>query len=249
MIPHGFSWAAQLDLLGPLGAGLSAAWALASAALPLWASTQRDDPGGPVDPPADSPADPPVDHPDHDLVRKSLAGDPLAYRGLVERYQTRIYHVCYGMVRNREDARDLAQDAFLKAYTHLATFRFSSSFYTWLCRIATNVCIDHLRKQKLRAADEFEDNLTRPGGDGVVKLSFYRSDPSKELERQRLQKRIMDALADLAPNHRQVVILREIEGLSYKEIADICDIPEGTVMSRLFYARKRLQQALQDDKA
>ena len=96
---------------------------------------------------------------DHDLVKRVLEGDGTAYRGLVERYQGRIYNVCYGMVRNREDARDLAQEAFVKAYKNLHRFRLESSFYTWICRIAMNVSIDHLRKQKVRRAEQFDDGI------------------------------------------------------------------------------------------
>ena len=106
---------------------------------------------------------PVVDSPDHELVRAVLDGDATAYKGLVERYQGRIYNVIYGMVRNREDARDLTQDAFVKAYKNLSRFRFGSSFYTWICRIGMNVAIDHLRKQKVRKAQEFDDGVATKG--------------------------------------------------------------------------------------
>jgi RNA polymerase sigma-70 factor, ECF subfamily len=164
----------------------------------------------------------------------------------VERYQARIYSVCFGMVRNPEDARDMAQEAFVKAYQNLSKFRLEASFYTWLCRIAMNVSIDHLRRQKLRNHGEFDDQVAAQDTAGVVQLSQFRSDPVKNLERKQLHAAILTALDELPDEQKQIIILREVQGLSYKEISDVMDIPEGTVMSRLFYARKKLQAALQD---
>ena len=185
---------------------------------------------------------------DHELVKKVLEGDGTAYRGLVERYQGRIYSVCYGMVRNREDARDLAQEAFVKAYKNLHRFRLQSSFYTRICRIAMNVSIDHLRRQKTRRAEAFDEGIATRESGGVISLEHRRHDPGRNLERKRLQARIVDALDQLPEEQRQVVVLREVEGLAYKEIAAVLDIPEGTVMSRLYYARKKLQSALKEER-
>ena len=104
-----------------------------------------------------------VQSPDDDsvLVEAVLAGDSDAFRGLVERYQNRIYNIVFGMVHNREDAMELAQDSFIKAYRKLSTFRTDSKFYTWLCRIAVNTTIDHLRKQKLRQTSDFDENIAQ----------------------------------------------------------------------------------------
>lgn len=190
----------------------------------------------------------PGQDPDHALVRAVLDGDATAYRGLVERYQGRIYSVCYSMVRNPEDARDLAQDAFVKAYQNLGRFRLQASFYTWLYRIAKNVCIDHLRRQKVRRAEQFEEGVATKDSGGVISLAHRREDPGRNLERKRLQARIIEALDALPDEQREIVLLREVEGLAYKEIAEVMDIPEGTVMSRLYYARKKLQAALKDQK-
>jgi len=181
---------------------------------------------------------------DHDLVRAVINGDATAYRGLVERYEGRIYAVCYGMVRNREDARDLAQEAFVKAFKNLSRFRFSASFYTWLCRIAMNVSIDHLRRQKVRRAESFDDGVASRGPDGVISLEHHRNNPGRDLERKRLHAAILAAMDELPHDQQQVIVLREVEGMAYKEIAEVMDIPEGTVMSRLYYARKKLQAAL-----
>jgi RNA polymerase sigma-70 factor (ECF subfamily) len=183
---------------------------------------------------------------DHELVRATLDGDATAYRCLVERYQGRIYSVVFGMVRNPEDARELSQDAFVKAYKNLSRFRLESSFYTWLCRIAMNVSIDHLRRQKLRRTEAFEEGIASRDGTGVISLAHHREDPRRNLERKRLRERIIAEVEKLPDDQRQVIILREIDGLPYKDIADIMGIPEGTVMSRLYYARKKLQSALKE---
>ncbi len=181
---------------------------------------------------------------DIEMVLAVRDGDTTAYQGLVEKYQMRIYHLVYGMVRNQEDARDLAQEAFVKAYRNLGSFRLESSFYTWIYRIASNLAIDFLRKKKRRGTSEFDEQLVSKGADGGVDEARHQVSPAKSLERKQLYARIMDAMEQLPEDQRQVVLLRELDGLSYKDIADIMEIPEGTVMSRLYYARKRLQQLL-----
>lgn len=235
-------WFATLPLHDLAGLGLDLAWL---AILPLVGTLSGGD-----DPSDDeSPGDAPYrDDPDHDFIRAVLQGDGTAYRGLVERYQGRIYAVVFGIVRNREDARELSQEAFVKAYRNLERFRFDASFYTWLCRIAMNVSIDHLRRQKLRRTEVFDEGIASRDDDGVISLAHHRNDPGRNLERKRLRERIMAAMDELPDDQRQVVVLREIEGMSYKEIAEVMDIPEGTVMSRLFYARKKLQSSLKGEK-
>ena len=183
---------------------------------------------------------------DHEMVRAVVAGDATAYRGLVERYQGRIYAVIYGMVRNPEDARELSQDAFVKAYKNLSRFRLEASFYTWLCRISMNVAIDHLRRQKLRRTEEFDEGIASKDSGGVISLAHHRENPVRNLERKQLKDRILSEIDKLPDDQRQVLILREIDGLSYKEISTIMEIPEGTVMSRLYYARKKLQSTLSE---
>jgi RNA polymerase sigma-70 factor, ECF subfamily len=182
------------------------------------------------------------------LIQAVLDGDATAYRGLVERYEGRLYAAVYGMVRNPEDARDLAQDTFIKAYKNLHRFRLESSFYTWLYRIGMNVCIDHHRRRKLRRTEEFDEGIAARTSEGAIDPSHRKLDPGKDLERKQLHARIMAAMDELPDDQRQVIVLREIEGMSYKEIADVMEIPEGTVMSRLFYARKKLQASLKESK-
>ncbi len=185
---------------------------------------------------------------DLDLVELVRDGDVTAFRGLVERYQGRVYALVYGMVRNREDARDLVQEAFVKAYRNLKGFRREASFHTWLYRIAMNVTIDHLRKVRRVQITEFDDRLdSGEAANDTWTADHLHRHPGRDLERQRLYQRIMQAMQKLTPQQRQVVLLREIEGLSYKEISDTMEIPEGTVMSRLFYARKKLQSLLKDE--
>ena len=189
---------------------------------------------------------PPIDDPDVEMVRAVLDGDPEAYRVLVERYERRIYHVVYGMVRSQEDARDLAQDCFVRAFQNLHRFRLESKFYTWLCRIAMNLSIDHLRKMKHRSHAAFDDERGASEGAQVVRLSSRRDNPSENVARQQVYRQIMDAVESLPDDQKQVLVLREIEDMPYKEIADILGIPEGTVMSRLYYARRRLQELLSE---
>ena len=191
---------------------------------------------------------PPRDLTDQDLVQHVLDGDTTAFRGLVERYQGRIYALIYGMMRNREDARDIVQEAFVKAYRNIRTYRREASFHTWLYRIAMNLAIDHLRSRTRHPMNEYDDHVEQSEPEGNYRSDHLQRHPGRDLERQRLYNKIMTAMQELPPDQRQVVLLREIEGLSYKEIADTMEIPEGTVMSRLFYARKKLQELLKDER-
>ena len=183
---------------------------------------------------------------DAELIQAVLGGDATAYRGLVERYQGRVYTMIYGMVRNQEDARDLTQDVFIKAYRNLHGFRADARFYTWLYRIAMNLAIDLTRRRQHRPLPGLEDDVAVRGDDGAVLDLHHADSPRKAVERSQLYATILKALDQLPEDQRQVVLLRELEGLSYKEISEVLDVPEGTVMSRLFYARKKLQALLAD---
>ena len=183
---------------------------------------------------------------DAELLRAVIEGDTTAYRGLVEKYQGRVYSMVYGMLRNREDARDVTQEAFVKGFRNLQSFRLESSFYTWLYRIAMNLAIDHTRKKKRQAAAGFDEGIAARDLDGAISELHHGDSPRKSLERKKLMSVIMDALEKLPADQKQVILLRELEGLSYKEISDIMEVPEGTVMSRLYYARKKLQKLLAD---
>lgn len=186
---------------------------------------------------------------DLEMLEAVLAGDGTAYRGLVEKYQGRVYAMVYGMIRNREDARDITQEAFVKAYRNLASFRLEASFYTWLYRIAMNLAIDFTRKRKRRETAGFDESIAQRDDDGGIADVHHEDSPSRALERKQLFDQIMTAMEKLPDDQRQVILLREMEGLAYKEIAEVMGIPEGTVMSRLFYARKKLQKLLSVEKA
>jgi len=181
---------------------------------------------------------------DTEMVKAVLGGDSTAYRGLVEKYQGRVYSMVYGMLRNREDARDITQDAFVKAFKSLKSFRLEASFYTWLYRIAMNRAIDFTRKRKRREVAGFDESIANKDEDGGIAEIHHSDSPSKSLERKQLYAKIMESLEKLPADQKQVILLRELEGLSYKEISEVMGIPEGTVMSRLFYARKKMQKLL-----
>jgi RNA polymerase sigma-70 factor (ECF subfamily) len=183
--------------------------------------------------------------PDHELVELVIEGQKQAYKTLVERYQGRIFRVAYGLMRNREDAREVTQEAFIKAYRNLPNFRRDSSFYTWIYRITVNLGIDQKRKayrSRETQLDEGRLSVDDAHHTGPRPLPG----PRQSLHRKELAGRIGEAIASLPDDQKQVIVLREVQGLSYKEIAETAGIAEGTVMSRLFYARKRLQVLLED---
>lgn len=182
---------------------------------------------------------------DEALLLQFRAGDRTAYRELVRRYQQKVYGIAYGMLHNADDAMDVTQEAFIKVHRHADTFKGSSSFYTWIYRITINACIDHLRRNKRAAAVEFDETIGMDEDEAVdIMPSTSDQNPLRNLERKELRGQIEKALATLSPAHRAVILMREVEGLSYQEIADITEISIGTVMSRLFHARRRMQAAL-----
>jgi RNA polymerase sigma-70 factor (ECF subfamily) len=186
---------------------------------------------------------------DVNLVKRINNGDKEAFRALVEKYQRKVFSIAYGMVHNREDAMDLTQDAFLKAFYNLGRFEGSSSFYTWLYRIVVNVCIDHIRRSGKRFNVDYDDTILRDtevDGNDHILPSTLGVNPVRVYGRKELLEQIGKALDDLSPIHRQAIVLREIEGLSYKEMADVMGVSKGTVMSRLHHARKNLQMRLHE---
>ena len=189
----------------------------------------------------------PVEPLDVDLVKRSQAGDTRAFDLLVTRYRGRIYAMTYHLVQNETEAWDLAQEAFIKAWRALPNFKLDAAFYTWLYRIAHNVTYDWLRKKKIQGDGEFDDERTEHRampGSRTAPQGFDA--PDRAIKRQELGQRINEAIARLSSDHRQAIVLREIEGLSYEEIAEVMKCSLGTVMSRLFYARKKLQEMLKD---
>ncbi len=189
-----------------------------------------------------------ADVPDLDLVRQAQAGDSTAFDQLVSRYRTRIFGMIYNMVHNEQDAWDLAQDSFVKAWKSIGRFRGQSSFYTWLYRIVMNVSIDWLRKKQVRGAGaEFDDAIELKEIDPASRTVPHADAlPHERMEHKEIRGRIDAAIAQLSPEHRAVILMKEIEGMQYHEISESLGCSIGTVMSRLFYARKKLQDLLRD---
>ncbi len=184
---------------------------------------------------------------DAELVARCRQGDAGAFNELVTRYRQRTYAMIYNMVHNEQDAWDLAQDSFLRAWKSIGRFRGQSSFYTWLYRIVMNVTIDWLRKRQIQSGTEFDDEIRlRDIDPGATTVPKSQPLPAKKLEHDEIRKRIEAAVEKLSPEHRAVIVMREMDGLQYDEIAAAMECSIGTVMSRLFYARKKMQGMLKD---
>lgn len=186
---------------------------------------------------------------DQVLVERSQRGDQAAFRQLVERYQRKVYGLACGMVHNTEDALDITQEAFVKAFRSLDRFQGTSSFYTWLYRITVNLCIDFLRRGR-RSSDavDYDDRIGHQEevneGEFPLVSSVGTETPAGLQGRRELAEQMEKALQALTEKHREIILLREVDGLSYTEIADALHIRKGTVMSRLFHARQNLQRML-----
>jgi len=182
---------------------------------------------------------------DADLVGRVQSGDQVAFRALFDRYHRRAFAVAFGVVKNQSDALDIMQEAFIKVHKHIGSFHGASSFYTWLYRIVMNLAIDHVRRA--RKLTEFDDSVRKSdaAADGALLPHFADENPAKNVGRQELSSHIQAALDELPEYHRAVILLREVEGLSYEEMAKILRVPKGTIMSRLFHARRKMQQRLQ----
>jgi RNA polymerase sigma-70 factor, ECF subfamily len=185
---------------------------------------------------------------DRALVLRAQAGEMEAFRRLVERHQRRAFALAFALVREENDARELVQEAFLRVFKNLPTFQSDSSFYTWLYRILTNLGIDLLRKpgRDVRQLEE-EVGALDGGVDVPLLLGRYEgADPVETIRRREIGQRLQTAFDELPSYHRAVIVLRELEGLSYEEMASIMSVSKGTIMSRLFHARKKLQRVLAD---
>ena len=187
---------------------------------------------------------------DQDLVDKAKAGDTMAFQKLVIAHQGRLFSVAFGMLRDRDEAMDVVQDAFIKAHRKLAEFEGNAAFSTWLYRIAVNLSIDRKRADARRRKTDLDDaaavNLDNDSLYGAAEFAprLSGSNPLRNSTDKELGKQIDSALARLTDDHKAIVLLREVEGMSYEEISEALGIPKGTVMSRLFHARKNLQRVL-----
>lgn len=183
---------------------------------------------------------------EQEYIQKAKQGDPQAFEQLVLKYQDKIYTLTVRMVRDREEALDLAQDAFIKAWQNLDSFQGESSFGTWLYRLTTNLCLDYLRKQNRRqeisvtvSLDEEPSGWYEPADPG--------QDPHRILEQNQLQESVARGLEKLPEHHRRPLVMREVAGLSYQEIAQALELDLGTVKSRIARARMNLRKILMQD--
>ena len=180
------------------------------------------------------------------LVRRSQQGDMAAYDDLVRRYQERIYATIYHMTSNHEDANDLAQETFIKAFQAIKSFKGGSSFYTWVYRIAVNKTINFLKQRKNRTHMSLNDLDFNAEHDPDLVALVSDKTPRREVNLAELQEKLNTAMQKLSEPHRLVVTLHDVQGLPHDEIAEIMECNIGTVRSRLFYARQQLQAYLSD---
>jgi RNA polymerase sigma-70 factor (ECF subfamily) len=182
------------------------------------------------------------------LVQRVRAGEKDAFRALVVRYQRKVYAVALGIVKDPDLAWDVAQEAFVRVHRSLGAFKGDSAFSTWLFRITTHLAIDAVRKERTSRkddVDEVQESDLEGGGEGIL-ATRLGTDPRHNVLRRELAEKIQEALATLPEKHRTILVLREVEGLSYEELAERLGIHKGTVMSRLFHARKKMQAALRE---
>jgi RNA polymerase sigma-70 factor (ECF subfamily) len=183
---------------------------------------------------------------DLSLVSKARAGEADAFRALVVRYQRKVYALALGIVKDPDLAWDVAQEVFVRVHGHLAEFEGKSSFSTWLYRIATHLAIDAVRRERKGRREDVDDVNeadVAEAGEGILSTPLG-NDPRDNVLRRELAGKIQEALEAIGEKHRTILVLREVEGLSYEELAERLGIHKGTVMSRLFHARKKMQSAL-----
>lgn len=183
---------------------------------------------------------------DADLVAAARGGDRAAFETLFQRYHRRAYTLALGVVRSQDDALDVVQDAFIKAHKYLDKFEGNSSFFTWLYRIVMNLAIDHLRKNRRQRPVELDEQKVEDAIDDTLLPKILGGNPGRALMDKEIRARIDAALDQLSENHRAVLVMRELEGLSYEEMAQAMACSKGTIMSRLFHARKNMQRLLAD---
>lgn len=183
---------------------------------------------------------------DRGLIAQAQQGDQRAFRKLVERHERRAFIVAFGFVRDENDARELVQEAFLRVYRGLHSFQGSSSFFTWLYRIVVNLSIDLIRKPGRRDLELEEGRAIEDDAELPFVSRIDGADPIDVMRRKEIAARLQSALEALPPYHRGVILMREVEGMSYEEMAEAMGVSKGTIMSRLFHARQKLQKALAD---
>jgi len=182
---------------------------------------------------------------DQRLIKLAREGDQKAFETLLKKYRNLVYHVMIKMVRNPQEAEDLSQEAFIKAFNALASFNEEFAFSTWLMKIATNNCIDYLRKKKLRTYS-IDEPIQYKEEQVQVELPDHDPTPEKSLLNEERSKLINEAIQSLPPRYRHVIVLRHQEEKSYEDIAEILKLPLGTVKARIFRAREMLNKKIRD---
>ncbi len=182
---------------------------------------------------------------DRALIELAQKGDKLAFKKLVLRHQRRAFAIALGLLRDEQDAREVVQEAFLRVHRGLDSFHGGSSFFTWLYRIVTNLSIDLIRKPSRRDA-ELDESREIDEADIPLLSRIEGADPLDAIRRGEIRNKLEAALEALPVYHRGVIVMREVEGMSYEEMAEAMGVSKGTIMSRLFHARQKLQRALAD---
>jgi RNA polymerase sigma factor (sigma-70 family) len=199
----------------------------------------------PVSMPSDSAKESAADA-DRELVRRAQEGDIVAFDALVVKFSPRLYGMVYHMTSHREDTNDLLQDIFAKAYRSLNRFRGTSSFYTWIYAIGTNMTLNFLKKRKRRAAWSLDDIDSGIQNDDAMVDIGYAANPRHQSDVNELQKKLNEAMQALSDDHRAVVTMFDIQGIPHAEISKILKVSQGTIRSRLFYAHQQLQGHLEE---
>lgn len=178
------------------------------------------------------------------LIERSKNGDVSAFEMLIEAYQKKVFNLAYRIIGNYDDANDIAQEAFIRIFRSISGFRGQSSFSTWIYRITTNVCLDEIRKRKNKSVQYLDEDIQTD--DGEMQRQIISDDPLPEeiAERKELRAVINDSLGELKEEYRIIITLRDIQGMSYEEIAKVLDCPTGTVKSRINRARQALKNVL-----
>ena len=175
---------------------------------------------------------------DQEIIEKILKGQGELYEEIIKRYKNGVYSLCMRMIRNNEDAKDLAQDAFIKAYQNLDKYNSEYKFSTWIFKVASNLCVDHLRKLKTQTLP-YDDKLSMPHDTASAEDIYIHKSNKRQIEK---------AIQDLPEEYRVLVILYHKEGLSYEEMSDMLKLPMSKVKNRLHRARNRLKEVLKDIK-
>lgn len=178
---------------------------------------------------------------DEELVVKAVEGDSYCFEQIVSKYEKLVYSICYRMFNNKEDALDCSQDTFLKVYKNMGKAIGKGSFKSWICTIATNTCLDELRKRSKKQTISLDANYSNDEDSSKREVADTAPTPLDELLTNESSQILKDAINALADDYKAIIILRDIEGLSYDEIAESLDISLGTVKSRISRARKKLQ--------